>query len=481
MIQHTTTPAPRQRWLTLGIVGLGVSVGAFDNAVNIALPAITAAFGIPLTAIQWVVICYVLTYGSLLLGCGRLSDIVGHKRVFLLGVWCSAVALLLCGWAPSFGWLLCFRGLQGLGAALVFSTGPALATLAFAETERSKVLGVYTMLSAIAAALGPLLGGQGLALWGWSAVFHFRVPIAVLSGLLTVWCLRQPVAVAPGQRFDSLGAVTLTAALAGVLLALNQSQHLAWASISMLGLSAGACLCLGWFVYHETHCAEPVINLRLFRYGAFTMANSTQVLAYFASFAVLLLVPYYLLTYYRASALLGGLLLAMSPLGTMLASPLGGRLLARLPAQRVSVYGLGCMVLGLSGVSQWQLQSSVLVIAGTLLLQGFGMGLFHVANMDFVMGAIPRHQQGVAGSLTMLTRTIGIVIGATVWAWIMGSWQPRYTAQLLGAGVPHAEAVPQAFLFAFQGAFWSAAAVAALACVLMWHRWPARDKTGAVP
>src|SRR5262252_9401611 len=199
-------PPHRNRWLAPLIVSLGVAVGPLDTAVNIAFPAITAAFGIAITTIQWVVICYVLTYASLLLGCGRLGDIIGHKRVLLFGLGWSAISLSLCGWAPTFGWFLFFRSMQGIGTALVLSCAPALVTLAFPEAERGKVLGVYTMLAAVASTLGPLLGGQFIARWGWPAVFYFRMPMALIAAVLTVCWVQQPRGVRPGQRFDSLGA-----------------------------------------------------------------------------------------------------------------------------------------------------------------------------------------------------------------------------------------------------------------------------------
>src|SRR4029450_475147 len=205
-------PPRSNRWLSPVIVSFGVAVGPLDTAVNIAFPATTAAFAIPVTTIQWVVICYVLTYASLLLGCGRLGDVIGHRRVFLFGLVWSAISLYLCGWAPTFAWLLFFRILQGVGTALLLSCAPALVTLAFPEAERGTALGVYTMLSALASTLGPLLGGQFVPPWGWPAVFYFRVPLALIATILTVFWVQQPVGVRPGQRFDSLGAAALTAA-----------------------------------------------------------------------------------------------------------------------------------------------------------------------------------------------------------------------------------------------------------------------------
>lgn len=445
------------------IVSLGVAIGPADTAVNIALPAITAAFHISVPTIQWVVICYVLTYASLLLGCGRLGDVIGHKRVFLVGLYGSAGSLLLCGWAPTFGWFLLSRGLQGLGIALVFSCAPALVTLSFPEEDRAKVLGVYTMLSAAAASLGPLLGGQLVALWGWPAVFFCRVPLALISAVLTLALLRQPAVVTTKQRFDTLGAATLTATIAGVLLALNYGNRLGWLSWPTLGLGLGVCACLVVCIRHELRCPEPVINLRLFQHPAFTIANIAYVLVNAAGFTVLLLVPYYLLTYYKASTSWGGVLLAMSPLGTMLASPLGGRLLARLSSAVLSACGVGLVAVGLWGISQWPLDASPSMVVVTLLVHGCGMGLFQIANMDFVMGSIPRHQQGVAGSLTMLTRTIGVVSGATLGALVFGLLQPRYAAQLQAAGVAGDTLSTQAFLQAFHQTFRWASTLAALA------------------
>jgi EmrB/QacA subfamily drug resistance transporter len=445
-----------------------VAVGPLDTAVNIAFPAITTAFGIAVTTIQWVVICYVLTYASLLLGCGRLGDVIGHKRVLLFGLGWSAVSFYLCGWAPTFEWFLFFRSLQGIGAALVLSCAPALATLAFPEAERGHVLGVYTMLSALASTLGPLLGGQLVALWGWSAVFYFRVPIALLAAVFTLLWVQQPVVVAPGQRFDSLGAATLTAAIVGLLLALNQGSRLGWLALPTLLVGAGAVGCLGLFIWHERRCVEPVLDLRLFRHAAFSMANIAHVLVNSAGFTVMLLVPYYLLNAYHASAFVGGVLLAMSPLGTMIASPLGGRLVSRFAASHLSLCGLGLASAGLWGISQWQAHSASALVVGMLLLQGCGIGLFQVANMDFVMGVIPRHQQGVAGSLTTLTRTVGVVAGATLGAGVLGLLQARYTLQLQAAGVSIASIAPQAFLLAFQGAFQYAAALVVVAAVLLW-------------
>jgi EmrB/QacA subfamily drug resistance transporter len=464
----TARPLPPGRWRILSIVGLGVSIGPLDSAVNIAFPAITSAFNLPLPAIQWVIICYVLTYASLLLGCGRLGDIVGHRRIFLLGLGWSVVSYVLCGRASTFGWFLVARGLQGVGTALVLSCGPALATLTFPEEERGKILGLYNMAYALAYAVGPLLGGLLVARWGWSAVFYFRAPLALLSAILMCLLWQRPVMVKSGQRFDALGAVTVTLSLATLLLGFNQAQHRGWLSFPVLLLGGGACGCLVLFVRHERRYPEPIIDLGLFRQMAFSIANVVHVLANAASFTILLLVPYFLLNYLHLSAAVGGVLLAMSPLGAVCASPVSGWLLSRFAARHLSLCGLFLIMFGLWGISLWQADAVAVHIAGALWIQGVGLGLFQVANMDFVMGVIPRTQQGVAGSLTVLMRTIGVVSCATVGSLLLAAGQAHNARQLQAGGISAAAANTQAFIVAFQWVFLGATGVALVAAACMW-------------
>ena len=203
----------------LAMLGLGLSIVPLDTAVNIAFPDITGSFGLPIAMIQWVVICYVLTYAALMLAFGRVGDIGGHARVFRAGLAWSVVAYLLCAVAPGFGWLLFFRFLQGIGAGLVISCAPALVTGIYPEERRSHAIGMFTFMFALGSALGPLIGGVVVARWGWPAVFWFRAPVALVSLLF----LRGlPVgATSRGERFDIAGAVLLALGLIALLLAIN--------------------------------------------------------------------------------------------------------------------------------------------------------------------------------------------------------------------------------------------------------------------
>src|SRR5205823_6018844 len=212
-------------WFRLVLVGLGISVVPLDTAVNIAFPDITGSFGLPIPMIQWVIICYVLTHAGLMLAFGRVGDIWSHGLVFRCGLAWSAVAFLLCAAAPSFGWLLFFRFLQGIGAGLIISCAPALVTSLYPEARRSHALGIFTLMFALGSAMGPLIGGVLVARWGWPGVFWFRAPIA-LTSLLLLRGLPPGSGAGGGRRFDIAGAVLLAFGLAGLLLAINALPRL---------------------------------------------------------------------------------------------------------------------------------------------------------------------------------------------------------------------------------------------------------------
>ena len=172
----------------LAIVGLGASLAPLDIAVNVALPAITAHFRLALGDVQWLVICYVLVYGSLMLVCGKLGDLFGHRLIFRIGLLVSALGCAACALATEWPLFLWARASQGLGTALALSCTPALATSVFPAEQRLKALAGFSMAMSLAAAAGPFLGGVVVQLWDWQAVYWMRVPLALatlaLSGAL---------------------------------------------------------------------------------------------------------------------------------------------------------------------------------------------------------------------------------------------------------------------------------------------------------
>lgn len=444
------------------MASLSALLGSLDSSVNIAFPALTTAFALEVSLIQWVVVSYVLTYASLLLGCGRLADVWGHGRILTWGLAGSVAAFLLCGLALSFAWLLVARVLQGISIALVLAAAPALVTLAVPPEERGRALGLFQMSAAIGFALGPPLGGILVDSFGWRAVYLFRVPLALA---LTVLALSQPrsaQAQPHEQHFDFLGALTLAGSVAGFLFAVSRGRDLGWTSPLVVSLVLGASVCFTGFLVTETRVKVPVVDLSLFQRPAFTIANLLNVLANCSMFAIWLLVPYYIVNALGYSAALGGLLMLPNPLATALAAPLAGRLSDRFGTSRISTLGLGLETLGLWGISRLDAGSGYVPVALALGLVGLGLGLFQTPNMSFVMGEIPRAQQGVAGSMAQMMRTLGVVIGVTSASMLFDSRRAIYAERLQLA----APTAPQGFIPAFQDVFFVSAIVCTVAAGL---------------
>jgi len=432
-----------RRFAGLLVVGLGTLLGPLDSAVNIAFPHITGSFGVPLQMIQWVVICYVLTYGSLMLVFGKLGDMFGYRRIFRAGLILSTGALALCALAPSFGWLLLFRFLQGVGTALVLSCGPALATAGYPEHERARALGAYTMMFALGSVVGPSLGGLLVEAFGWGAVFWFRVPIALFA-LALMGLVPRPSQSLAGRPFDAFGAVLLAVSLALLMLSLNMARPGGAGAAAALGVGLVAGLGFLAFLWQEARFAEPLIRLGPFRDIEFSLLNLASIAVYLVSFSVLLLVPYYLDRLTELSVTVAGLVLASGFIGAVLSAPLGGRLAGRLGSNRIGFAGAVLVAGGTLLVGLWDGTTGPSVMVATLLVQGVGLGFFQVAYMDMVTGRLPREDRGVAGSLTMLTRTIGVVASATGLTLIFD------TLELAAAAGLSAEA---RFLASFQGTF----------------------------
>ncbi|MBW4092708.1 MAG: MFS transporter, partial [Proteobacteria bacterium] len=439
-------PSGLVAWGVFAIL-LGTLVVPLDSAVNVDFPSITRHFGLPIPLIQWIVISYTLTTASLMLVFGRAADMLGYRRMFLAGCAWNTAAFVLCAIAPGYAWLLAARILQGIGAGLVLSCGPALITALYPETQRARALGIYTLGFGLGGALGPALGGLLTARFGWSAVFWARAPVAALGGLAGLMLPATPRRVL-GERFDLAGATWLVLAIGTLLLALNRFRT----PIIALPAAAGAALALAGFIRQEGRARHPMLDLRPFRDPGFALANIGNALMNLAAFAVLLLVPFALARLPWVSTAAGGLVLAASPAGVMLGGPLAGRLALRVPAGVLMATSAGMVAAGLACVAGSGFALAALIPG--MLAQGIGLGMFQVAYFDVVTGAIPMRDRGVAGSLGMLTRTLGLVAGATV---LMSIFQTvRDSALLRGTGAD------AAFGLGFRTTFLCAAALPAL-------------------
>lgn len=395
----------------LAIVGLGASLAPLDIAVNVALPAITRHFQLALGDVQWLVICYVLVYGSLMLVCGKLGDLFGHRLIFRIGLVISAIACAACAAAPDWPLFLWARAGQGVGTALALSCTPALATSLFPESARTRALAGFGMAMSISSTLGPFLGGILVELWSWPAVYWVRVPIA-LAALALSGFLPSPK---PSPRpFDAMGGVLIAACMSTVLLSIVLSQRREVPTLWVLALFVVSAVILTVYVRRSRHVAEPIIRPGLFADPAFAVPNVMNVLANLAGFSILLLTPYYLVNVLKLSALTSGLVLALAFVGNLVGAPLSAWLVPRIGQRRTAFAGVAWVGLGLLPLAFTDVHTPVALVALLLLAQGLGHGLLVVAYTDIVTSTLDVRDRGVGGSLAQLTRTLGTVSGAAL-------------------------------------------------------------------
>jgi len=449
------------------VIGLGTLVVPLDSSVNVGFPAIVGRFNLAIPEIQWIVIAYVLTQTSLLLIFGRIADMLGYRRVFLAGCAMGALAFTLCSMAESYAFLLFGRVLQGIGAGLVLSSGPALLTSLFAEEERARVLGIYTMIFGIGGALGLLVAGVLVAIYGWSVIFWYRAPLSALAFLLVLFLLpAAPHRPTERQRFDALGALLLAGSIAATLFSFNRMPHAADAPLLFGFCVLAAVLGFAFFITQQNRVAQPIINLRHFRNLDFSLINAAHSLVQLAGFSINLLGPFFLSRVLGLDSPSSGLMLATSSIGIILAAPVAGRLAGRISAERICLIGMACVAIGQTAITFGMGRVSIAAMALAFLIQGIGIGAFQTAYLDVVTATLPRAERGVAGALGMLTRTFGTVSGATL---LMLAFSTARDGALATGAPP-----PEALLTGLRVGFGCAAAIPAaliLIVLLRGGRW----------
>ncbi|HTL89941.1 MAG TPA: MFS transporter, partial [Leptolyngbya sp.] len=270
--QHSPDRPPAKWWAMLG-VGLGVLMFTLDTSiVNIALPTLVQVFKTSFATIQWVVLSYLLVVTAFVLGAARLGDMLGKKKLYLGGLAVFTISSLLCGLAPSVGWLIAFRALQGLGAVMISALGAAIVTEVFPSSERGKALGIIGAIVSLGIALGPTVGGGLIALSDWRMIFLVNVPIGIFASFIVWRYVPSSPYRNPNQSFDFWGAIVLSLVLIAFALGMTQGQDAGFAQPLTLGLLAIAVLGTGLFLKLEQRMAQPMLNLQLFRDLQFSLS-----------------------------------------------------------------------------------------------------------------------------------------------------------------------------------------------------------------
>ena len=372
------------------------------SSVNLALPSLQEEFGVDAVLLSWVNTSFLLSSAALLLPLGRLADLRGRRRFFVLGLLVLLLSTLLSSLSPSFPLLLLFRILQGVGSAMVVSTGVALLTSAFPREERGRVLGINTAAVYLGLLTGPSLGGFLTQTLGWRSVFLFASSLSLPVFLLS---LRLEEEGGRGRSFDLPGSLTYGAMLVLLVYGLSSLPS----GLGVLSLLSGAVL-LPLFLVLERRGEEPVLDPRLFRGNrVFVFSNLAALINYSATYAVTFLLSLYLQHPRSLSPGEAGTLLMVQPLLQTLFSPWAGRLSDRVEPQLVASAGMGLTSAGLFSLVFLGEGTPLVWVVGSLALLGLGFALFSSPNTNAVMSSVGREFYGVASATLGTMRQVGQV------------------------------------------------------------------------
>lgn len=405
------TVAERRKWAVLAAVGVGTFMSALDaSIVNTLLPKLGPALGATVAQTEWVVVVYLLVVSGLLLVVGRLGDMRGHKDVYVAGFAGFVVSSALCGLSPSLPWLVGFRALQALSAAMLFANAPAILTASFPPQERGRALGLQAVMTYLGLSVGPPLGGLLATHLGWPAIFYVNVPVGALGFWLSQRNIARDRPAGPPPRFDVLGAGLFFVGLLSLLLALNQGHAWGWASPAVVFLVVMAAAALAAFVQAERRRAEPMLDLSLFGSRVFSGAVFSATLSYVAQFAVLFLLPYYL-RFRGLRADVAGLVLTSQPVVMMVTAPFAGSLSDRIGTRSPIVLGLVLLGGGLLLLSALGPATPLLFVVLAMAVCGVGFGCFVAPNNSRLLGAAPPNRRGIASGVLAAARNVGMVLG----------------------------------------------------------------------
>jgi MFS family permease len=375
-------------------------------SVNIALPSIGKELSLNAVVLNWVTAANLLAAAALLVPFGRLADIYGRKKVFLIGIILNAIASFLCSLSNSGAWLILSQAFLGLSNAMIFGTGVAILTSAYPGKERGRALGinvaaVYTGLSA-----GPFIGGLLIGQFGWRSIFILNSLLCVIIIVTVIWKLRGEWAEAKGERFDFIGSAIFAIALVAIMYAFSVLPELRGFWLMLFGV-----LALAGFVKWETRLKYPVMNIGFFRNNTvFAFSNLAALIHYSATSAVSFLLSLYLQYVKGFAPEHAGLILIAQPIMMAIFSPIAGTLSDRIEPRLVASLGMALTTIGLVILIFLGSDTGMLQIIVSLLILGVGFGIFSSPNTNAVMGSVDRKAYGVASGMLGTMRLTGQVL-----------------------------------------------------------------------
>jgi EmrB/QacA subfamily drug resistance transporter len=432
--------------------------------VNVALPSIETDLGFTQSGLEWVVTAYAIVFGGFLLLGGRLADVLGRRRIFAAGIALFAVSSVLCGLSWSAGSLVAFRGLQGLGGALLAPAGLSLLMTTFAEgRDRNIALGIWGAASGSGGAAGVLLGGALTSALSWSWIFFINVPVGVAVMALSPVLLRESRADLGHRRFDFAGAASITTGLMLLVYALTRAAQHGWATAETVGLLVASAVLIGAFFVIESRSKAPLLPLRIFRLRTLTASNVSGLLMGGAIFAQFFLLTLYMQEVLHYSALKTGVAYIGLTLTIIVFSAVAQAMVTRVGIRRILPIGLGLSAAALVLFAQLPVHGNYFSdLFPAFMISGLGLALAFVPMSIGGLTGVSEAEAGIASGLINTTQQIGGAIGVAVATTVATTFTTRYvdahagTSAFSGAALTHG----------FQIAFYVLAALAALGALL---------------
>lgn len=418
------------KWLALFTVSIGSFVATLDaSIVNISFPSLTKAFAVEPSIVLWVTVAYLLVSVNLMLPAGKMGDVLGRKKIYVMGFALFTTGLILCSLSQSITQLILSRMVQGAGAAMIISMGTAIVVTAFPAIERGKALGMLAAVVSAGLLTGPVLGGFLLDIFDWSAIFYSRIPICIIGTVMACTLLKEQRDHGKRFQFDWWGAVVLCVTLSCLLLFFNLGGKLGYLSPLVLTLAGVTILLLFLFIVQERRTSEPIVDLSLFNNPLFASGNICLSIMFFALGSYTFLMPFYLIDGLGHSASQTGLIIAVVSLITLVIAPLSGWLSDKIGFRLLCTVGMALICLALFLISRLNIESSTTDVVLKLVVFGIGSGLFQSPNNSSIIGSSPKNRLGTASAMIATIRQVSMSLGIAISGTVLASYQLFFAAK----------------------------------------------------
>jgi EmrB/QacA subfamily drug resistance transporter len=412
-----------KKWWTLAAVAFGLFMIMLDNTVvNVALPSIEKDLHISISQLEWIVTAYALVFAALLITGGKLADLFGRRKIFIIGLAVFSLSSLACGFAPNAGFLIGARAAQGIGAALMDPATLSIITATFPPKQRGQAIGIWAGVSALALAIGPLAGGLIVDNIGWNWIFFVNVPVGALGIVVSYFFIKESRDTSHEQSVDLPGLLTSGGALFALSYALIEGNQRGWASAEILGLLVAAAVLFTAFILLESRQRLPMLDLSLFRIGSFSGANTVALLVSLGMFGVFFFVSLYVQNILGYSPTKAGAIFLPMTILIILIAPIAGKASDRIGGRWLMGGGMTLLSISLLFYQRVGLNSTFWTLLPAMILGGVGMALTMSPMTSVAMASVPIDKAGVGSGVLNSFRQVGGSMGIAVMGAILASY-----------------------------------------------------------